>query len=251
MYLDVLGFLNFAVDLLLLLAANRLSGYPTVMRRCLLAAALGGVYGCVCVLPGWSFLSGTLWRVVSLGAMGAIAFGVRADALRRCVLFVLLSMALGGVAAGVGSGSFLSVLLSAAAVCLMCLFGLRGKLGSRFLPVTIRHSGIACRFTAMLDTGNTLTDPITGQQVLVVSSHIARQLLEIPEQELSDAVKTVQRIPGGRLVPFHTVGTKGGILPAKKFQDVTIGSWKGSCLVAFAPHKLGEGEGYDALTGGM
>lgn len=249
MYLDVLGILNFSVDLLLLLATNRLSGYPTDVKRCLLAAALGGIYGCVCVLPGWRFLAGTVWRLVSLGGMGVLAFGTRSDALRRCVLFVMLSMALGGLASGLGGGGFFSVLLGAAAVCLMCLFGLRGKLGSRFLPVTVRYEGISCKFHALLDTGNTLTDPLTGQQVLVVSSDIAYQLLNLTQKDLQDAATAVQCIPGGWLVPFHSVGIPGGLLPAKKFQDVSIGSWKGSCILAFAPHKLGEG--YDALTGGM
>lgn len=247
MYLDVLGLLNFGVDLLLLLATNRLSGYPTVMKRCLAAAALGGIYGCVCVLPGWGFLAGTLWRLVFLGLIGVLAFGTRPDALRRCVLFVLLSMALGGLASGLGSGSFFSVVFAAAAVCFMCLFGLRGKLGSRFLPVTVRYEGLSCRFHALVDTGNTLTDPITGQQVLVVSSYIARQLLGLTD--LADPVEAVRRIPGGRLIPFSAVGNPGGLLPAKRFQDVTVGSWQGSCILAFAPHKLGEG--YDALTGGM
>ena len=101
----------------------------------------------------------------------------------------------------------------------------------------------------MLDTGNTLTDPITGQQVIVVSSDIARQLLDLTEKDLKDAAAAVQRIPGGRLIPFSSVGTPGGLLPAKKFQNVTVGSRQGSCILAFAPHKLGEG--YDALTGGI
>ena len=251
MYLDILWILNFAVDFLLLIAANRLSGYPTAVGRTVLAAVVGGFYGSICVLPGWFFLAGTLWRMVFLGLMGCIAFGANRDALRRCVLFVLLSMALGGIALGIGQGGFLSILLCAISVCIMCMFGLRGKLGSRFLPVEIRYNGKCHRFTAMIDTGNTLTDPITGQQVMVVSSGLGQRLLGQGSIAFSDPVSVMECIQGGRLIPYRSVGTENGLLAAKRFQDVTIGKWHGDCLVAFSPQELGRGEAYEALTGGI
>ena len=251
MYLDVLWFLNFLVDLLLLVAANRLSGYPTLWGRTLLAAVLGGFYGSVWIMPGLRFLAGTHWRLVFLGLMGCIAFGVAKDALRRCVLFMILSMALGGIALGIGKGGFLSVILCAAAVCVMCMFGLRGRFGSRFLPVEIRYNGKCHRFTAMVDTGNTLTDPITGQQVMVVSSTLGNRLLGQEMIAFSDPVSAIKYIQGGRLIPYHSVGKEGGLLAAKRFQDVTIGKWRGACLVAFSPQELGKGEAYEALTGGI
>lgn len=245
-YLDVLMVLNFLVDLLLLVGTNRLSGFPSGMKRCVIAAALGGVYGGVCVLPGFTFLSGTLWRVVSLALMAGIGFGFRRDALRRGILFVLLSMALGGVVVGLDSGSFWTLLVAAGAVCVMCLIGFRGKIGAQYVPVRVGD----CRFTALMDTGNTLTDPLTGQQILVVSVGIGQKLLNIGAEELSDPLKAMGRIPGLRLVPFHAVGRSGGVLPVKRFEDVQIGSWRGSCLVAFAPNEVGQGKPYEALTGG-
>ena len=251
MYLDVLWTLNFAVDFLLLIASNRLSGYPTAIGRSVLAAVLGGCYGSICVIPGWTFLAGTFWRLIFLGLIGCIAFGINRDALRRCVLFTLLSMALGGIALGLGRGGFLSVLLCAVLVCSMCLFGLRGRIGRRFLPVEIQYNGKRHRFTAMVDTGNTLSDPITGQQVMVVSASLGQKLLEQGGLEFSDPVTAMEHIQGGRLIPYQGVGTCGGLLAAKRFQDVTVGKWHGGCLVAFAPHELGKGEAYEALTGGI
>lgn len=250
MYLDVLWVLNFSVDLLLLIAANRLAGYPTAMVRVVLAATLGGFYGSICVIPGFTFLAGILWRLVFLGVMGLIAFGTHKSAIRRSVLFAFLSMALGGIALGVGRGGFISVLLCAVSVCVMCLFGLSGRLGSRYLPVEICCDGKSYRFTAMVDTGNTLSDPITGQQVMVVSAGLGKRLLGQGELEFSDPVSAMGRIQGARLIPYQGVGTEGGLLAAKHFRDVTIGKWHGDCLVAFAPGELGRGEEYEALTGG-
>jgi stage II sporulation protein GA (sporulation sigma-E factor processing peptidase) len=246
LYIDVLMLLNFLVDLLLLVAANRLSGYPTRFKRVVLAAILGGVYGGVCILPGLRFLAETLWRIISLALMAGISYGFCKEAMRRGALFVLLSMSLGGVAVGLESGGLASLVLAALGVCLMCMFGLRGKFGTNYVQVQIDD----LHLIALRDTGNTLTDPLTGQQILVVSANVGQRLLGLTAAELSDPVEVIGRVPGLRLVPFHAVGCNGGVLPVKRFENVKIGSWSGSCLVAFAPNELGRGEAYEALTGG-
>lgn len=249
-YVDVLIFINFLVDLLLLAAANRLSGHPVGLKRAALAAALGGIYGGACVLPGFQFLSDTLWRLVSLALMAAAAFGVRRDSVRRSVLFILLSMALGGVAVGLDSGGFWTLALSAGAVCGLCLLGFRGRVGDTYVPVEIRTGTDTVRLTALRDTGNTLTDPLTGQQVLVAGAQVGCRLLGLTAQELRDPVGSMGKASGLRLLPYHAVGQPGGFLIARRFEDVRIGSWRGSCLVAFAPEELGRGKPYEALTGG-
>lgn len=246
-YLDVLMVLNFMVDFLLLLGTNRLSGYPCGVKRTAIAAALGGVYGGICVVPGWTFLAGTFWRLVSLVFMAGIGFGFRREAARRCILFVLLSMALGGVAVGLQRDGALSLIMAAGMVCALCVLGFRGKLGQQFVPVQIGN----CGFTALVDTGNTLTDPLTGQQVLVVSATIGRKLLNVGMEQLVDPIGMMNTVPGTRLIPFHAVGKGEGLLPVKRFDKVRIGSWQGSCLVAFAPNELGQGKAYEALTGGV
>lgn len=250
-YLDVLVFINFLVDLLLLVAANRLSGYPVGLKRAIPGAVVGGLYGGACILPGLSFLSGTLWRCVALAAMAVIAFGARRESLRRSVVFILLSMALGGIAVGLDGGSFWKLALSAAAVCAMCLLGFRGRLGEQYVPVEIVAEGEVVRLTALRDTGNTLTDPLTGQQVLVAGAQVGHRLLGLTREELADPVAAMGKVPGLRLLPYHSVGRSDGLLIARRFSEVRIGSWRGSCLVAFAPEELGEGKPYEALTGGM
>ena len=242
-YLDVLMILNFLVDLFLLLGTNRLSGHPSNLKRAMLAAALGGLYGGVCVLPAFQFLGHTFWRIVILCLMAVVAFG--RNCLRRGILFVLLSMALGGVAVGINGGGFWTLSLSALAVCVMCLLGFRGRVGAEYLSVELE----GMRLTALKDTGNTLTDPITGQQVMVVSARVGMRLLGLSEGELKDPVNALAKVTGGRLIPYHAVG-KSAMLLTKRYENVTIGDWKGSCLVAFAPNEIGRGRPYEALTGG-
>jgi stage II sporulation protein GA (sporulation sigma-E factor processing peptidase) len=250
MYMDVLMVLNFAVDLLLLIAANRLCGYPASVKRSVPAAVLGGVYGGVCAVPGLVFL-GRFWgRVLCLLVMSGIAFGFCRNALRRTVLFVFLTMALGGVALGVNNRSFLGILLCAVVVAVMCLIGFHGKVGAEYIPVVIGQGKQTLRFFALRDTGNTLTDPVSGEQVLVASAELGKRLLGVSEAELQNPVEAMERLSGARLIPYHSVGREGGLLLARRFENVTIGSRKGSCLVAFVPHEIGKGEPYEALTGG-
>lgn len=250
MYLETLWILNFVVDFLLLIATNRLSGYPTIIGRTLLAATVGGIYGIICILPGMLFLSGIVWRLIFLGVIGWIAFGTTKDIIRRCILFSLLSMAMGGIALVLGRGGFLAVVFCAVFVCFMCIFGLRGKIGNHFLPVQVRQDGKCHRFTALIDTGNMLTDPLTGQPVIVVSCDLGQRLIGEEKVQFADPVSALEHIQDGRLIPYHSVGTEGGLLAAKRYQDVTIGRWHGACLVAFSPQPLGRGEAYEALTGG-
>lgn len=252
-YIDLVMILNFLVDFLLILGTNRLSGFPPGVKRGALAAVLGAVYSGACMLPGFHFLMNTLWRLVSLALMGVIAFGWNKSALKRCGLFVLLSMALGGVALGLGGGSFWMLLFAAGAVWLLCRVGFGGSVGQReYVPIRIRHQGETVSVIALQDSGNTLRDPVTGESVLVVGAEIANRLTGLTRAQLQSPLETLaaKAVRGLRLIPYRSVGQPGGMLLAMRFSDVSIGSRSGSAIVAFAPEAVGKGECYQALTGG-
>lgn len=250
-YLDLVMGLNFAVDLLLLLGTNRLAGFPARPGRCILSAALGGIYGGLCLLPSVSFLAATHWRLVFLGLMAAIAFGCDRSTLRRGTLFVLLSMALGGVALGIGKGGGWSVIGAAAGITLLCILGFGGKAGiRRHVSVQLTHRGRTRSLTALRDTGNTLTDPITGEAVLIVGPDVAHAPLDLTPEQLASPIETLSTKPGLRLIPYRAVGQPGGMLLAFRPDRVRIGTETKHTLVAFAPHPIGA-DGYQALAGGI
>ena len=250
-YLDALMLLNFLVDFLLILGTNRLCGYPIGAKRASLSALLGSIYAGACFLPGFSFLGNWLWRFVSLLLMSCIAFGCTQSALRRGVVFALLSMALGGVALMVNSTGFWSVVLSAAAVCILCRLGFHGKLGCQsFIPVELTYGERKVCLTALQDTGNTLRDPVTGADVLVIGADVAQKLTGLTRTQLGAPVEFLDAIPGLRLIPYRTVGQGSGFLLALKLTDVKIGNRKANKLVAFAPEGLHPEGAYQALTGG-
>ena len=245
-YLDLIVILNFLVDFLLLLGTNRLSGFPLSAKRCALASGLGGIYSGACMLPGFRFLGNTLWRIVSLSLMAVIAFGWNRSAVKRGGVFVLLSMALGGIAVSFGKGEFLTLVLAAAGVWLLCRIAFGDTVGGReYVPITLTYGGNTASVTALRDSGNTLRDPITGEAVTVLSPDLGEKL-GIPGEVLRDPAGAM--LPGLRLIPARTVGG-GGLLAAVRCDSVTIGGRAVGTLVAFAREDFGNGE-YQALTGG-
>ncbi len=250
-YLDLVMLLNFLVDFLLLLGTNRLCGYPMGVKKAALAAAFGSVYAGACMLPGFSFLGNFLWRIVSLLLMSGFAFGFTKNALRRGMVFSILSMAMGGIVLLMNSRGFWSVAASAAFLGLLCTIGFRNKLGVQtFVPVELTYGEKKICLTALQDTGNTLKDPVTGRDVLVVGADVAHKLIGLTRSQLRSPVEFLNAIPGLRLIPYRTVGQESGFLLALKLNSVKIGNQQGSALVAFAPEGLHPEGAYQALTGG-
>lgn len=252
-YLDLVVLLNFAVDYLLLLGTNRLSGFPSDWRRLFLSSALGGIYAGCCMLPGFSFLGNLLWRIVFLAGMALLAFGLDASTGKRCALFVLLSMSLGGISLCLGNDRMPPLMLGAAGIWLLCRLSFGSYVGQQtYVPIQLTYRGKSANIIALRDTGNTLRDPITGEQVTVVSGAVGEKLLGLTAEQLQNPLETVtlRPIPGLRLIPYSAVGQGGGMLLAVRMENVKIGSQVRNAIVAFAPEGLGKGTVYQALTGG-
>ena len=252
-YMDLVMGLNFAVDLLLLLAANRLSGFPTGIGRAAAAAVLGAVYASAALLPRFSFLGSSFWRLIFLGLMGAIAFGLNKSACRRTGIFVLLSMAMGGIALGLEGRKLPVLILSALGVWFLSRVSFGNRVGGReYAAVTVTEGERCASVIALKDTGNSLRDPITGEQVLVLGPEAAEKLLDLKPEQLRCPMDTLLSRPGLalRLIPYSTVGQPGGMLLARRFASVRVDGRERSALVAFAPEKIGVGSMYQALAGG-
>ena len=233
--------LTVTVHYLLLLSAATMCANSSHLPRLLLAAGVGGVYALICMLPGCSFLGGTIWRMASLTMIGFLAFGI--FEMRCFSAFCLLSLVLDGVLSDMGG----KVLLLC--VCLLLLMWLvGGKIG--LVPVELQYNGRKIRMKALRDTGNLLRDPITDSPVLVIGAEAAQRLTGLTPEQLKCPLESIGIIPGLRLIPYQAVGTSGFLL-ALKLERVRIGLWQGSRVVAFAPEGLGGNGRYEALAGGM
>lgn len=282
-YIDTLFLLNAVVDYLLLLAAARLAGEPLRRRRFVLGAALGGLYAAAIFLPGLAFLSHPLCRVASAALMMVISYGGSRRLLRQGILFVALTCAFGGgvVAIGLlggtgltlGNGVFysaldLKVVLLSAAVCYGVLtlvfqrFARHSAAAGELVSVRLRLGERSVVLTALVDTGHTLTDPISGRPVIVAEGERAGSLFPQEHRpasaDLWDPAAAAARLGTGewrsrfRLLPYRSVGVDRGLLLAVRADGLELGGQRsGPVLVALSPTPVSDGGGYQALIGAV
>ena len=283
-YVDTLFLLNGVVDYLLLLCAARLAGEPLRRLRFALGAVLGGLYAVAIFLPGMAFLSHPLCRAACGGLMLVAAYGGSRRLLRQGIIFMALTCAFaGGVVAislmegqglALGSSGVLyspldlkMVLLSAAGcyVVLSLVFSRVGRHTARsgeLLPARLTVGERWVELTALVDTGNTLTDPATGRAVMVADGDsldglFPREHRPAPE-DLADPAGGLARLGTGewkgrfRLLPYRCVGVERGLLLAVRVDRAVLdGRDEGPLLVALSPTPVSDGGGYRALVGAL
>ena len=277
MYIDLIFLLNALADWAALWTAGRLAGQVPRPRRLLPAAGLGGVYGVLCALPPLAALGGFFGQLMAALAVTAAAFGLRRGCPRLALLFYAVSCAMGGALMAVlrlledsggleGLGALnwrVFLLVGGGTYLLLSLFlrgGARQAAEGRLLPVKISRGGRTARLAALLDTGHTLSDPVTGDPVLTVWwealaplwSREERQALARLEAEGATAV--LARLPQGRfrLMPYRAVGVEQGLLLCFTADAALLGGEDpGRLTVALAPAALTETGGYAALWGGQ
>ena len=253
-YMDLVIVFNFAVDFLLLLSTNRLTGHSPNMKRCFAGAAIGGVYSGFCLHPGFGFFRSWYFCLIALCGITIASFGWKRSAVRRGALFVLLSMTLGGIASGLNNVNMIPLLLSGVAILLLCTVGVADPLrGTKYVKVELSWKGKRYPLIALADTGNTLKDPISGAQVLVVNPQIALSLFQLTQNQLLNPIETMQRanIPGLRLIPYRSVGHPNGMMLGICMDSVMINGQHMGKVIAFSPEDFGNDACYQALAGGV
>ena len=281
-YVDTLFLLNGMIDYLLLLGAARLAGEPLRRLRFLAGAVLGGLYAVALFLPGLGFLAHPLCRLACALLMLLAAYGGSRRLVRQGVIFLALSCALGGgvLAIGLLGGRGLAlggkgvyyapfdlklVLLSAAGCYVLLTLALRGvgrhtAASGELVPVRLELDGRRAELTALVDTGNTLTDPASGQPVMVAEGEALGGLYPpdggLTRGDLLDPAGAVERLGMGRwrgrfrLLPYRAVGVERGLLLVLRVdRAVLAGRDRGPQLVALSPTPVSDGGGYRALVG--
>lgn len=280
-YLDTLFILNAVMDYLLLLCSARLAGEELRRTRMIFGALFGGAYAAVSVLPGMGFLLKPVFKLGAAVLMVVAGLGGSRRLLRQTVIFFALACAFGGgvLAVSLFGGSGLSlggglvysgmdlkiVLLSAAGCYVLFTLGLAraGKhvaAAGELVRAQVRLADREVSFTALVDTGNTLTDPVSGRSVMVADGAALVSLFprgEGPdEQALVAPAQALSRLNTGelrgrfRLLPYRAVGVECGLLLAIRPDSVWLeGQERSSMLVALSPTPVSDGGSYRALVG--
>lgn len=269
-YVDAVFVLNLAVNYLLLRGTARLGAAAASRGRVALGALTGAGYAVAVYLPRCGWLTLVPCKLLVGAAMIALSFGWRRQSLRLGAIFAALSLVLCGAVYGVellrGESvryyrnsllypvTFGSLLLTATAVCAACrlLLPRLTFAADSTVPLRLELDGRHVALTALRDSGNTLSDPVSGAAVITVEWRYAVRLLpqeQLVQRDFQTPAATALRLRRfhPRLIPFRAVGVSDGLLLALPCRITMEGrSWQG--LAAFSPTALSGGT-YQALVG--
>ena len=272
-YVDALFLTNGLVDYLLLLLTGRVLGTGLNRLRLALGACLGGLYAVCCFLPRGEFLAEWPVKLAFGVLMVLVGYGGNGRLLRCIGVFFGLSCAMGGglyalelLGGGLSlergvvltSLDFKAVLLAAAVCWCLLTLAFRGlarhsRVKGELISLKITLHGRSIQITALVDTGNSLTDPLTGSRAVVLEWQEALPLIPTLTESMvlrpGEGMRSEDGVPW-RLVPYRAVGTGGGLLLAFRPDSITsAGKPRPERLVALTAQRLSD-SGCSALAAG-
>ena len=123
------------------------------------------------------------------------------------------------------------------------------------LPAEVALLGRTVALSALRDTGNSLTDPISGCGVLIGDAAVLAPLFPgpLPSPVPGDAAALFRLLAGSealrprlRLIPYAALGKTDGLLLCFRPDAVTVGGVPRGLMVAVSPTPLQNGE-YNAI----
>jgi len=287
-YLDVIWLDNLLVNFIILWVTWKLSGNTAPMWRLWCSAGIGAFYAAFLVLPGFSVLSGLPLKVLLSLAMLALGFKIRSlkDFLKLLGYFYGITFLLGGAAFGfyyffdagieVAGGIFIirdypvKVLIFSIVFIIMLYRWLwpllRFQINKQQLvyQTEVWFDNRSIIVEALMDTGNELTDPITGCPVIVVEFELIKSILPQEVQNIylqgrEEQLDYITRVMADstwinrfHIVPYHTLEHSGNMLLAFRPDRVRVmlnGSWLEArdTLIGIRNRKLSANDEYHAL----
>lgn len=260
-YIDKLVILNLIIDYLLCLGCAKVCGLRLRRARYFAAAIFGALYCGLSVLPDMSFLLLAPIKLACGVIMALISFGGETKFLRCCLVFFAVSAFFGGAVWALGGKSENGLYISISMPVLVLSFGIcyavlsfvfrrSAKTAARqVLDVKVSLGGKAAVLRTLFDSGNNLSDPISGDRVLVCSAGSLRALFEGVDLR-SSPFELAAAFPGFfRLIPYRSIGTDSGMLAAFRPDELLIdGKMRSDVLIAISASDI-SGDGFDSIIG--
>ncbi len=259
-YADVLLIVNLFVNYALLLCSSMIMKKHTQRLRILLGAAIGAFYGFVVFLPELPSLAEFALRFAAtvLIVLGAFGYKNLPSFLRSFFTFFAVSFAFGGImlvlwvtVAPIGmiynNGAVyfdidlavlaVSTVVSFAVVSLIAHFTARRAPNDSIALVKIAYKGKEVKLTALVDTGNSLTETFSGFPVVLGEAESLEKIIPDAVRDFLNG-EDVSSSSEMRLVVHKTVsGT--GVLPVFRPDYIEVKS---------VSHNVKTSEVYVAVT---
>lgn len=271
-YADVLVLLNFYVDYFLILATEKLCRSSVKVFRRIIAAIVSSLFSLVIFLPEMGALVSLSVKIICAATTVVTAFGVKSvrDFLRRVFTFFAISYAFAGGMMALSMAFTVSgvVIQNSAVYCnisplfllgattvfylmikLYVFVSKRRAISEQIISLRITYFNTSVKLKALVDTGNGLTDAISGAPVIVISKQLAEKIIGKQNTDLILSMNPdTNTVRGFRLIPYNAVGVKG-ILPAFRPDYVEVEGQRISqdVYIAISPTSLRDG--IEAIVG--
>lgn len=292
-YLDIVILENIVINYLILLVTSRFSKNRTSSLRLFLGSVAGAAYLVLMILlPDTKVYATLLSKFLLSVGMVAITFSFRklSVLLKTLALFYATTFIFAGAAFAlmffskdwgiIRNGvlitplSFIdakwSELLLAVAVALIIFRVIRDALQSKFIKekllvnISIAMGNKSIELPALVDTGNSLHDPLTKLPVVVVEFSAIKDLLpddiksifeQNNENDLNSVTSTISSsnwFTRFRLIPFKSLGRENGMMIGFRPDYIEIGADEGKkdirdVIVGIYNRTLSANEQYRAL----
>lgn len=250
LYIDVLFLVNFTMDyLLLLLVWKMLKCSATHLRICI-AAAIGAIMTCIIViLPiPYAFLEFILFHVIVNTCMIRVGLKIKniRSFFKALILLYIGAVFMGGIMTSlqqyVKIGSLFLVLAIAGYYLSLGIWNFVSRLqrwNQCHCKVELFLNGKKYELRGLIDTGNGLSDPLTGQPVSILDRETVKKLWG--ESDL-------QRM---RFVPYQSIGKKEGVLPVFQVDKMCVmreeTHWFEKPLIGISEERISAGGDYEMI----
>jgi len=275
-YIDSVFIINFVINYVLILVTAKICAEYVKRYRIILSAFAGALYSVFATLERTGTASHFLIKIAVCVLMMVITFFDKKFLLRKILVFCSVSAGFAGVVMAVSllgygdiSGgnifqaprfSVLLISFAAAYVVFTVIFKKMGKSRINISEMTVWLDGRKVKFKALQDTGNSLSDPMTGRSAAVTDVHTVAPLFDkvtadvIKKVNSGDAVSVFEKLikTGSRykfcLVPYKAVGMDSGMLLAFTPDEVLIdGRREDGIIIAISPNSVSDTGTYSAL----
>lgn len=258
-YIDILFLINFLLDSGLLLIAGRLSGKTPHPLRILSGGILGGIYACLGFFVNLPAICTIFIKFLASSIMIFTTFYPfsRKEFIRIILSFYLQTFLLGGTLSALfyfsGKPAVMSnniyyfpfstfeLILSALPLITALSFywkKSKNRLLShdKYCTVTISHLGKTFTLEGLIDSGNSLFDPISSLPAIIIPVSLCEKLFDpetfsiIKSGNLTDLL-----LKGFRILPYSTVSDNSGNMSGFIPDDCKINLNPVSCVIAFSP----------------
>lgn len=238
-YLDVFFMINFIMDYMIILMTSKIAKVKKKRIRQLAGAGCGALYSVIVIKPLTNHLFKiTLVNILVAAMMVLISFGFMSISvyIKNVLLLFVVSFTMSGIinylyystvigkyVRNVLSGNSNKVvnarkfiLVSVLAYILLSaivriIFIVRKDM-ELFYDVKITFKGKSVVVRGLYDTGNGLTEPVSGKMVHIAEYKILKPLLEGDEKAKENIY----------VIPFHSIGEEDGIMYGIRMDEMVV-----------------------------